>query len=82
MGPRHHNPRRFRLQLRCDIGYATQGLTSAAEAVAAVEKRIRELTREAMEDPAGPFEGSRKLAEAHLKTWLDSAQMPEGPSLA
>src|SRR5437773_6399375 len=58
------------------IGYATQGLTSAAEAVAAVEKRIRELTREAMEDPAGPFEGSRKLAEAHLKTWLDSAQMP------
>ena len=64
------------------IGYATQGLTSAAEAVAAVEKRIRDLTREAMQDPAGPFEGSRKLAEAHLKTWLDSAQMPEGPSLA
>ena len=64
------------------IGYATRGLTSAAEAAAAVEKRIRELTLEAMEDAAGPFEGSRKLAEAHLKTWLDSAQMPDGPALA
>ena len=64
------------------IGYATRGLTCAAEAAAAVEKRIRELTLEAMEDAAGPFEGSRKLAEAHLKTWLDSAQMPDGPALA
>jgi glutamate dehydrogenase/leucine dehydrogenase len=64
------------------IGYATAGLKKPSEAVAAVEKRVRELTRSAMEDPAGPFEGARKLAEAHLRTWLDEAQMPDGPPLA
>jgi glutamate dehydrogenase (NAD(P)+) len=64
------------------IGYATDGLKTADEAVGAVEKRVRELTEEAMRDPEGPFEGSRKLAEAHLKTWVDAAQMPDGPPLA
>jgi glutamate dehydrogenase/leucine dehydrogenase len=64
------------------IGYATAGLTSAEEAVAAVEKRVRELTSEAMQDGAGPFEGARKLAEAHLRTWVDPRQMPDGPPLA
>lgn len=64
------------------IGYATSGLTTAAQAVAAVEKRVRELTSEAMRDPGGPFEGSRKLAEAHLRTWVDAAQLPDGPPLA
>ena len=33
-------------------------------------------------DPAGPFEGARKLADAHLRTWVDAAQMPDGPPLA
>ena len=64
------------------IGYATQGLTSAAEAVAAVEARVRKLTSEARNDPAGPFEGARKLAEAHLRTWVGAGQMPDGPALA
>jgi glutamate dehydrogenase (NAD(P)+) len=64
------------------IGYATQGLTTGEQAVAAVEKRIRELTAEAMRDPDGPFEGSRKLAEAHLRTWVDEAHLPDGPPLA
>ena len=64
------------------IGYVADGVTDAASAVAVVEERVRELTREAMNDPAGPFEGSRKLAEAHLRTWVDEAQMPDGPSLA
>ena len=64
------------------IGYATRGLTTADEAVAAVEKRVRELTSEAMQDPAGPFEGARKVAEAHLRTWVDAARMPDGPPLA
>ncbi len=64
------------------IGYATEGLKSPTEAVTVVEKRVRELTRSAMEDPAGPFEGARKQAEAHLRTWVDEAQMPDGPPLA
>ena len=64
------------------IGYITDGLTSANEAVAAVEKRVRTLTSEAMRDPAGPFEGSRKLAEAHLRTWVEAAKLPDGPPLA
>ena len=64
------------------IGYATDGLATTDEAVTAVEKRVRELTEAAMRDPDGPFEGSRKLAEAHLRTWVDAAQMPDGPPLA
>ena len=64
------------------IGYVEDGVTDAASAVAAVEERVRELTRTAMADPAGPYEGSRKIAEAHLRTWVDAAQMPEGPPLA
>jgi len=47
-----------------------------------VEERVRELTRQALADPAGPFEGARKLADAHLRTWVEAAQMPDGPPLA
>jgi glutamate dehydrogenase/leucine dehydrogenase len=64
------------------IGYATDGLTTADQAVSAVETRVRELTGRAMRDPIGPFEGARKLAEAHLQTWVDPAQMPDGPPVA
>ena len=64
------------------IGYITDGLQSAAEAVATVEKRVRELTRASLEDPQGPLSGARRVAEAHLRTWLDPSQMPDGPSLA
>lgn len=64
------------------IGYATESVKTAEDAVAVVEERVRELTRQAMADPAGPFEGARKLAEAHLQTWVDPAQMPDGPPLA
>jgi len=64
------------------IGYSTQGLETAEQAVAAVEKRVRELTSAAMRDPDGPFAGAAKIAEAHLKTWVAADQMPDGPSLA
>jgi len=64
------------------IGYVTDSVTSAEQAIAVVEERVRELTREALADPAGPFEGARKLADAHLRTWVDAAQMPDGPPLA
>ena len=64
------------------IGYAAGDVATAEDAVQAVEARVRDLTRQAMTDPAGPFEGARKLAEAHLRTWVDPAQMPDGPALA
>jgi hypothetical protein len=50
--------------------------------VAAVEKRVRELTRESIKDPQGPLSGARRIAEAHLHTWLDESQMPDGPAVA
>ena len=64
------------------IGYVTSGLAGAGDSVAAVEKRVRELTRETLEDPQGPVSGAGRVAEAHLRTWLDEAQMPDGPALA
>jgi glutamate dehydrogenase/leucine dehydrogenase len=64
------------------IGYVTDGLLRADEAVAAVEKRVRELTKESVKDPDGPLSGAARIAEAHLRTWLDPAQMPDGPALA
>jgi glutamate dehydrogenase/leucine dehydrogenase len=64
------------------IGYVTSGLQTADEAVAAVEKRVRDLTRESLEDPQGPLSGARRIAEAHLRTWLDVSQMPDGPAVA
>ncbi len=64
------------------MGYVTAALTTANEAVAAVEKRVRELTIESLEDPSGPVSGARRIAEAHLRTWVDESQMPDGPALA
>ena len=64
------------------IGYITSGLQTVDQAVAAVEKRVRELTRESIKDPEGPLAGARRIAEAHLRTWLDESQMPDGPALA
>jgi glutamate dehydrogenase (NAD(P)+) len=64
------------------IGYVTDGLLRADEAVAAVEKRVRDLTKESLKDPNGPLSGAARIAEAHLRTWLDPAQMPDGPALA
>lgn len=64
------------------IGYVTSDLQTAAEAVAAVEKRVRELTRSSLEDAQGPLAGARRIAEAHLRTWLDESQMPHGPAMA
>ena len=64
------------------IGYVTDSVSSAEQAIAVVEDRVRELTREALADPAGPYEGARKLADAHLRTWVEAAQMPDGPPLA
>jgi glutamate dehydrogenase (NAD(P)+) len=64
------------------IGYSTAGLLTAEEAVAAVEARVRDLTRASLEHPDGPLMGARSLAEDHLRTWLDKRQMPEGPALA
>jgi len=64
------------------IGYVTDGLQDPDQAVAAVEKRVRELTKESLKDARGPVYGAAAIAEAHLRTWVDKAQMPDGPSLA
>jgi len=64
------------------IGYVTSGLQTSDQAVAVVEKRVRDLTRESLEDPEGPLSGACRIAEAHLRTWLDHSQMPDGPALA
>ena len=64
------------------IGYATAGLERAQQAVEAVEHQVRELTRQTLEDPQGPLYGASRIAEAHLRTWLDESQMPDGPALA
>lgn len=64
------------------IGYVTDGLQNAHEAVAAVEKRVRNLTQDSLKDPRGPVWGAGKIAESHLRTWVDESQMPDGPSLA
>ena len=64
------------------IGYVADGVTTADDAIRVVENRVRELTSTAMADAEGPYEGARKIAEAHLRTWVDPAQMPDGPPLA
>jgi glutamate dehydrogenase (NAD(P)+) len=64
------------------IGYVADLIDSAAAAATAVEKRVRELATASMKDPAGPFAGARRMAEEHLRTWLDKDQMPDGPALA
>src|SRR3989475_2993331 len=64
------------------IGYVTDGLQNPDQAVAAVEKRVRDLTQECLKDPNGPLTGAARIAEAHLHTWLDGDQMPDGPAVA
>jgi glutamate dehydrogenase/leucine dehydrogenase len=64
------------------IGYVTEGLQDPDQAVAAVEKRVRDLTKESLKDARGPVQGAAAIAEAHLRTWVDKAQMPDGPALA
>ena len=64
------------------IGYVTDGLADAHEAVKAVEQRIKELTAESIKDPAGPLAGARRIGDAHLRTWLEPAEMPDGPAVA
>lgn len=64
------------------IGYVTSGLQNAREAVAAVEERVGDLTRDSIQDPNGPLQGARRIAEDHLRTWLDPTQMPDGPAVA
>jgi glutamate dehydrogenase/leucine dehydrogenase len=64
------------------IGYVTDGLQDPDQAVAAVEKRVRDLTKESLQDARGPVHGAAAIAEAYLRTWVDKAQMPDGPSLA
>jgi glutamate dehydrogenase (NAD(P)+) len=64
------------------IGYATDGLQNPDQAVAAVENRVRDLTKDSLKDPDGPLSGAARIAEAHLRTWLDEGQMPDGPAVA
>ncbi len=64
------------------IGYVTSGLQTSDQAVTVVEKRVRDLTRQSLEDPEGPLSGASRIAEAHLRTWLDQGQMPDGPAMA
>ena len=64
------------------IGYVTGTVQTADDAVAAVEARVRELTAASLDDAGGPMMGARRIAEDHLRTWLDEAQMPDGPAVA
>ncbi len=64
------------------IGYVTDTVRNADDAVAAVEARVRELTAASLEDAGGPMSGARRIADDHLRTWLDAAQMPDGPAVA
>jgi glutamate dehydrogenase/leucine dehydrogenase len=64
------------------LGYVTDGLQNAGEALAVVANRVRELTTASLEDPKGPVRGAARIAEEHLRTWLEKEQMPDGPSLA
>jgi glutamate dehydrogenase (NAD(P)+) len=50
--------------------------------LAAVERRIGELVRGAMDQGRGPFAGACALAEAFLGSWLRPDQLPPGPPLA
>jgi glutamate dehydrogenase/leucine dehydrogenase len=62
------------------IGYLTE-LKTPEEAIAAVDRRVGELTRFTLEHPGGAFQGARAIAEEHLRTWV-AEQMPDGPPLA
>jgi glutamate dehydrogenase/leucine dehydrogenase len=62
------------------IGYVV-GVSTAEEAVARVEERVRELTQASLEHPHGPHRGASEIAERHLRTWA-ADQMPDGPPLA
>jgi glutamate dehydrogenase (NAD(P)+) len=64
------------------IGYVAEGADTAEGAVAAVERRVAELTRASLEDAGGPLAGACRIAEEHLRTWVDKDQMPDGPALA
>jgi len=64
------------------IGYVADGVTDTKSALAVVEDKVRDLTRQAMADPAGPYQGSRKIAEAHLQSWVEASQLPDGPPQA
>lgn len=64
------------------IGYITEGVSTPEEALAAVENRVRELTHASLEDPDGPHAGAARIAEAYLRTWVATEQMPDGPPIA
>jgi len=40
------------------------------------------MTREAMADPGRILRERASWAEAHLRTWVEGVQMPDGPALA
>jgi glutamate dehydrogenase (NAD(P)+) len=63
------------------IGYVTPGLRTPEQALAAVEARVRELTRECLRDPEGAFPHACRIAEDYLRTWLPLDQLPNGPPL-
>ena len=55
---------------------------SAAAMTALVERRVRALTRAALQHEEGPFAGACALAAQYLATWLEPAQLPVAPPLA
>jgi glutamate dehydrogenase/leucine dehydrogenase len=63
------------------IGYVTPGLRTPEQALAAVEARVRDLTRECLRDPAGPFLRACRIAEDYLRSWLPADQVPDGPAV-
>ncbi len=63
------------------IGYLTE-LKTPEEAIAAVERRVGELTRSTLQHPGGALQGARGIAEEHLRRWVAPEQMLDGPPLA
>jgi glutamate dehydrogenase (NAD(P)+) len=64
------------------IGYISNTVTSHAEMLALVERRIADLLRRALEHPEGPFAGGCAIAEEFLRRWRPASGMPQGRPLA
>jgi glutamate dehydrogenase/leucine dehydrogenase len=64
------------------VGYLSPDGLGQAGVLERVEARVRQLTETALRHPEGPYAGACAFADAHLRTWLNPEQLPDGPPLA
>jgi glutamate dehydrogenase/leucine dehydrogenase len=64
------------------LGYVSNTVTTHADMLDLVERRIAELIRATFEHPAGAFAAGCGLAEGFLRTWRPENGLPPGPPLA